>query len=404
MKNAVMILGAGASLEFLRSKCNLCLSTKTLTDWIKSTAITDLKTCNFGLKPDAISEVMDSTVNALNKNLGTTFNFEHLIHLVDRYCSMVNDKATKIGFLNPEEYYSMNLAFADVIKAVLPAKPSKQVVYLPYFLRNLLLRFVSTFSESNESSSVWAKFLKRVVSTQDLSIYSLNYDNLMSEANNLSGGRWETGFSQNTSPGRFDHSRFYNAPQSLAFLHGSTRFGPFLSEATCHGVGFGVGLYGDPSDAASARENCGKLPEENQAGEKIYNNYMITGLDKFYTFTCEPYATYYRKLIKDLDSADTIWLIGYGGADQHLNLLLQSPLSVGKRFIVVDHRTGEVFGQKVVPDEHNLRKYIPEAYFAHAADQRYGEIVKFHSHCLWLLTGAERLIRSDDLINEVTRR
>jgi hypothetical protein len=145
------------------------------------------------------------------------------------------------------------------------------------------------------------------------------------------GPPWSTGFVQTPIDlnGAMLFSPTFFAQESpvvtlrLAHLHGSLRFGyttrgdSMSSEANVE-----LAEFDDIAHAAAVRQQIG--PAAFGFGKSLINaSPLISGLRKSEKLNAVPYGNYFADLARRVSQSTRLLLIGYGGADPHINFWLE---------------------------------------------------------------------------------
>ncbi len=171
----------------------------------------------------------------------------------------------------------------------------------------------------NASPAALKVFFDQLKAEFDLTVLTLNYDDLIDRA-----GEWYDGFNPPTAPdrfGTFDFSGFpaqsTKHPAVLLHLHGSVRFAfppmrlPTLQKtgeivqriAPVRGIG---GTLNPPQGIAQ--------PSPIVAGD---------GKDRWMTRACIPFGYYYNAFITSILNCPRLLVAGYGDGDLHVNSWLK---------------------------------------------------------------------------------
>lgn len=195
------------------------------------------------------------------------------------------------------------------------------------------------------------KFFDQLRTAFDLTVVTLNYDDLVDRA-----GDWYDGFSAPArahDAGTFDFARFSQQsaqhPAVLMHLHGSVRFGfpRFSPEPPREGE---VVRYGRPVHGLQAMLHPpGGIAQPTPiiAGD---------GKDRWMTRACVPFGYYYSAFINTIQACPRVLVAGYGAGDQHVNSWLQEeyPRLHGARRRIV-HINPALLKLPDVPEYLNLR-------------------------------------------------
>jgi hypothetical protein len=194
-------------------------------------------------------------------------------------------------------------------------------------------------------------FFDRLRSIFDLTVVTLNYDDLIDRA-----GDWYDGFSEPAradDAGTFDFAGFSRQsgqhPAVLMHLHGSVRFGfpRFSAEPPREGE---VVRYGRPVRGLQAMLHPPSgiaQPTPIIAGD---------GKDRWMTRACVPFGYYYGAFINTIQVCPRVLVAGYGAGDQHVNSWLQEEYprlhGAGRRVV---HINPALLKLPEVPECLNLR-------------------------------------------------
>jgi hypothetical protein len=405
MRKTVFILGAGASIEFLPGKLGQQLSTDTLTK---------LFTDNFdnflssfypgGTVTPKVKELFFEIIGTLRKYFATStgyaFNFEQIIHLVDKFCSVYADKKawSQSGKMDFWKTADLELLFADMTDANIRIDFQDHILQLPVWMRNYILDYIADqhyIGVGHTDTSLLQSFFSSFLTGNDeLSIFSLNYDNLLLESLPPPPNLIETGFDRTIPKDQeaiFQQLKIATAKNVFCPIHGSIFFAP--PKGPSNAV---ASYYGNPAEASRYRSTVSNYLSKNQAGGRVYSGAMITGLDKFYALIQEPYGSYYKRLIKDLDEATTIYIIGYGGADIHINYLLASENMNSKNCISINHISSSLIGTSI-DDACNSQlwqgpSYVPSYVWNNNGHTLLSEVTALKSSYYLVHTGFRRFL------------
>ena len=341
----VLLLGAGASIEFFKKRKigsdYYDLSTNSITKLISDIRffIDFLRKIFYESSPDIITsntnllKKMDPpldrdtfNINAIKlysdilysvKNTGN-YNFEDILYLTDKICSLIlfGDNSSSMPA------YANILRFFDQ-KTFFPPEFSVIARFLPYILRNFILYYIYLF-KNYKDISLWRQFLK--LSTRNyssVSIYSTNYDLLLYNVlKNINDNRFSDGFDAQPTKDYnffyFDQKMFLEKEFVYVPLHGSLLFG--YDDKNCLIVK--VKEHCLKNNLFELKKHC--YLERNQDKSLNFNINMITGYDKIDTMLIEPYSTYYLRFCIDLMQASEIIVMGFSGYDNHICSILRS--------------------------------------------------------------------------------
>jgi hypothetical protein len=179
-------------------------------------------------------------------------------------------------------------------------------------LRLAVLQSIADFvwaKTKDASAAELGGFLERLREHFRLTVFTLNYDNIVDRA-----GNWFDGFTDAQGTGgarhwRFNASafraRFHREAEALAHLHGSVQFG----------YGGGVPDIVKYSDAGDALSSLRERPA-NAAPP------IISGFDKETKVarTPVPFGYYYNAFAEAISETPRLLVAGYGGMDPHVSI------------------------------------------------------------------------------------
>lgn len=319
----LVILGAGSTLHAGAP------STKEIDDFI------------FGIKDEPIRSVVDRLRAQRTEG---NFNFETVLAALEELGEFSLRRSHPMALTRIGGYLA---AFAD---------------YLPDFGPIEYMSFISAHAQLigrikdfvinrtvNASADALRHFFDHLRTVFDLTVVTLNYDDLIDRA-----GDWYDGFSapeKSTGAHTFDFSGF--SPQSvqhpavLMHLHGSVRysFPAFSFEPPREGE---IIRYGRPVHALHAMLHPPEgiaQPTPIIAGD---------GKDRWMTRACVPFGYYYNAFINTIQECSRLLVAGYGAGDRHVNSWLHEyPRLHRDRRIV--HVNPALFELPDVPECLNLR-------------------------------------------------
>ena len=343
MVKTVFLLGAGASIEFFVSDSGKVLSTSSLTEVLTSDifrlsaqlqqyisqANCYFNECYFDIFYQRILHIFKKHFRSVNGN------FEHIIHLVDKIANVAGITALNLSRGNEIAFRFTNFDialmdfFSNSFYFPIDYNFLRMVSLLPLALRFLILDFICENFKINEKyKPEWSNFFKKVLKEGQISIYSLNYDHLIYEvifADELLFSKIELGFSKEKKFDRLNVEKLFKERNVYIPLHGSVYF-----------VSLEDNIMVIPNCSEAVKKRADSLPKlvVNQDLSLNYNRIMITGLSKSEAILRYPFLNFYLKLAEDLASSDRVFIIGYGGGDEHINSLVKSFFK-NKRVVIV---------------------------------------------------------------------
>lgn len=329
MKQCTIILGAGASIEFVKHP-------RLTSDTIMKRLISKeywhaLSNQHPEIKPD-----VEQIIQLINKVKYENDNFENLIDVIDKICTLSNPRKYSDSLLIRSVNY---ISGGRLTK--LHDHPYR--INIPFYIRELIAGIVNEFNYGlgkNESSqkliALQREFIRLLLNKCDnVSVHSLNYDDCI--LTSLEPLGFSTGFDDS---GYFQKSEYQSSNKVISYLHGTPHFVPKFKYFS--GNSAIVRYYKNSKEALKERWRLStKHPGLYTDGvvHPDYNHFITTGRTKDIHFYNQPYASYYTRLAEDLDSADIIFIIGYSFGDEHINQLLSSIRwdNYPKSIIIVDY-------------------------------------------------------------------
>ena len=377
MSNCVIIIGAGASIEFV--------NTQKLTNALIMQKLQAKKAWSSflekHLKPQETEEIISYITSCIERVKREDDNFEDIIEIVDKACTLSNSHK----FSN-----SLLIRTIDYItKGKLTASKDKHLlINIPFYIREFIAEQISEYNielggsdESLELLNLQHEFIKELKTIfGSVSIHSLNYDDCISRS--LDKLEINSGFDEF---GNFNKDTYQSANNVLSYLHGTPHFIPefiFLSGSSSI-----VRYEKDCERAAQERWRLSEIhPGLLTKGKNCpdYNHYITTGQSKNSHFYNQPYASYYTRLTKDLGEADIIFIIGYSFGDEHINQLLASAQNYAnpKVFVIIDFDDPNPEGNedRIREKLHNIINKLDVLYFENASKKQFEIILEQLKH------------------------
>ena len=254
-------------------------------------------------------------------------NFEDFVDSLDILGSMLHSKET------PLFYPAMNVLQELLVEKRILRRdglPSEflDVIYLKsvvHDVRTEILRrvfgAVKTHAQSQLTRAPINKLLRVLMAFYNLRVVSLNYDNLV----DYSGIRFKTGFNRHQGADgyseydpQFERDHFAQSHLYLP-LHGSIHFGKkpgAISPGRLHEP-----VWFDSIEQINRNEFGMNL----HIADEI-DSTMITGHRKWDNLVTVPYSSYYSMLRRFAFESPRWLIIGYGGQDPHVNVILRDAL------------------------------------------------------------------------------
>ncbi len=155
----------------------------------------------------------------------------------------------------------------------------------------------------------WNSFLRRLDNDFELAIVSLNYDNLVYQALHPIN----TGFDPTT--GLFKPETIFDRKnwRCLLHLHGSVHFDSWRDLKWIDDLSK---TYNRDSGGARGRSNT-----HTKEGLVLHSSEIVIGYGKLLQLQYQPFRTYHAELDRLVHECEGVLFLGYGFADEHLNLL-----------------------------------------------------------------------------------
>ncbi|MEM3265776.1 MAG: hypothetical protein QXH07_07465 [Thermoplasmata archaeon] len=382
IKKVVFLIGAGGSSPFINGLTTekLTCTLSDICEWEKVISrlkerqnaqtteyFDNIESCD--VMHHAICKIKGLLKNNIQLFKNGDFNFEHLIHLLDKISIYYHSqKASEIGNIDSlliDFLHNYDNPFYGNSKKIDTKSDYYGWNYVPFLAREIIIsRILELWNEEDreEDEKLNQSFfssLSSECSYNSICIYSLNYDPLLYESLVAFGSTFptfETGFI-NPPPSNpkestfgeciFDKKRFFDAKNILAFMHGHVGFIP----------GDAIG----ETKFASCYKNAQEERFKNLVGSSRfyagtgskgthYNTYLVTGLDKMDAFSENPFSAYMHRFVKDLSEADLVILIGVSLNDYHLNSFLVNAIQISKGKIVFVTKAGVKELSKIIED------------------------------------------------------
>ena len=356
-KRALVILGAGASLEFGAP------STSDLTKQVRKKLLCNKFMCDVGAD-QAYQRINDTLALYLQGGHQAAVTFEHVYHCAQEILSTT---------------FGPTLGAVDQFKPILyPFIGRCAVLNEENALRNLVSHLPNIlFSELSAACdqpkidlTPLSKFVQCLRKDHVTRIYTTNYDDFVLQA----VPDLYYGFNPDYSaePKHFNGEAFWNAADEdcVFHLHGSVHFGfPRPKDLTddlsplC--------WYEERAEALRYSVYNGS-PERQMDGSQFIPSALITGFDKLARMQQTPQTHYYASLARDGMKADIIYVIGFGLADLHITARLAEARCRRRvpPLLFVDYWNGNFLndtqwdiGRKEIEMLHKLRLHIVGDYY-----------------------------------------
>lgn len=306
MKRVVVILGAGASVEFGAP------ATSKLTENIEQRICSDE-----WMRHQDGDAAFRKIKEMLSTHLTNPANYEQIYHCVHELIHFF-----PLSERTVDEYRPLLMPFiqnnSGLSKSSLEALDREMLwaIYQEIFVACKVPKC---------SLNPFRDFLQRVRERHILRIYSTNHDDFPLQAvEDL-----YTGFELTTS--NFDPEGFWGRWDCPAIfhLHGSVHMG-FGDQNQGHNIDQFV-WYEDREEAYRHTKLVYASNQRRQDGGQVARFPLVTGVDKLSNIQQRPYCYYYAALARDLLEADLIYVIGSGLGDLHINTWLHEARSRKQR-------------------------------------------------------------------------
>ncbi|MCZ8161213.1 MAG: SIR2 family protein [Microcystis sp. LE19-196.1B] len=355
-KRILFFLGAGASYPYLTYD-GKNLSTAFLTDCLKNkNLLLAFQKLFFKLRQDEFSDnFYDFSVEDItkligeiedilkNSNLYQNPNFEHIIHIIDKI-SLYNSS------LFGERIQNIDLSLIDLFNSSktiskFPKSEINGVSLIPAFIREYIIWIIIKCIENENEKKKYDKNLYSISSFYEyimkkfgnISIYNLNYDPLILDALVVKNNIAELGTDENEE---FSPSSFVKVKNPLCHLHGYVGNINFEDQRIILKKNYKNSQNERIKSYHSAQNRI--LDKEKSMKGYHFNTQIITGLDKFDSFSINPFSSYVHRFARETYSSSFIVMIGVGFEDYHLNSFLINTISTfNKKIIFVNKMSPE---------------------------------------------------------------
>lgn len=289
-------------------------------------------------------ECFFQTVLTILKREFAAPNFEHILAALE-----------ELEAISRSQQFSMLDDFRAVIAPFVKITNENKMLSHPTFLhyaQETLIQVISqTFqnklNESTEPEKETKTFFEQVRKTYNVSIFNLNYDDLLER----SGFCLRDGFTETHEDFlAYSTQSFENSvaigEEIHCHLHGSILFGYPTGTSQLLGQ-----LVKYPTAAPALKSLLGtSVGGLNIKGTNVTGRPLISGFNKLSKlhFSPVPYRGYFRAFAQKLNGCARLLIIGYGGYDDHVNLLLREFMThhgQRKRVVYVLPREGKDLGK-----------------------------------------------------------
>ena len=304
-KRALILVGAGASLEFGSP------STTKLTKAIETRVCADewMQVCGGAHAYLQISQTLAGYLEGGERAV----NFEHVYHCAQELLFTFEPIPEAVNEYRPilVPFISRRIA---VEQNALRALAERMVEFI-------FAEISAVCEKPTTSLNPLAAFLAKLREHYITRLYTTNYDDfLLQSAPDL-----YTGFDSTPSPDAkgFDGQEFWQKTEAdcVFHLHGSVHLG--FGHSQTRDADLGTLHWFDDRAEALRHASYGGSGERRMDGSETLRTAVITGLDKLSYLQHQPFSHYYASLARDAMVADIIYVIGSGLSDLHLNARLR---------------------------------------------------------------------------------
>lgn len=301
-KRAVVLLGAGASVEYKVP------STQELTSLIEHEVLSD-----GWLKITGGDKAFTLIKKELEEYL-TSYSFEQIYHCIHELIYLNAPTPSAV-----DEYRPLLYPFVKNSNGL----SDRALRSLANTVIKAIYKSVSDSCSKNILSlDPFRGFINNLGTDYITRIYTTNYDDFPLQAcpNLYTGFEME----KKSGPKKFEIDKFWKKEDldSLFYLHGSVHMG-FPSPDMSSDDDMGSLYWFDDRDEALKCCLFSGSDNRRMDGSSYLRTSIITGLDKLSRLQQRPLSHFYSGLARDLMSADVIFVIGSGLTDLHLNTWLK---------------------------------------------------------------------------------
>lgn len=308
MKRAILLFGAGASLEYNAP------ATVNLTGSIEREVMADAVMKKIG--GDTAFTTIKTQLESYLQNPGIV-HFEHIYHCVHELMFTFPPTAGAADEFRPL-LYPFITATSGIAKDTLSALAALMV--------KVIFSEVSAACGTNPIPlDPLVRFKEALGSDHITRIYTTNYDDFLLQA----VPHLYTGFpsAPSITPKRFEIDSFWQKEDvsALFYLHGSVHMG-FAAPTKATGD-IGELFWFDDRTLALKHSSFSGSGERRMDGSSLLRTAIITGLDKLSRLQQRPLSHFYSAMARDMMRADVIYVVGSGLGDLHLNTWLKEARS-----------------------------------------------------------------------------
>lgn len=338
-KRALLILGAGASLEFGAP------STQQLTRVLRQNILEDSWMQHIG--GDRAHEEIRAALESYYVDGRHSVTFEQIYHCAHELLFAFPPTRGAVNEYRPALFPFLERKFQADQRALR--------ALIGQMAKILYVEISAACSSPDKSLVPLAGFLDELRRSHVTRIYTTNYDDFVLQA----APDLFTGFDEQRSdtPKRFDGRQFQGTfnRDCLLHLHGSVHMGFSHDRPEAQ---LGELFWYDDREEALRHATYSGSGKRRMDGTEVEIAAVITGLDKLWRLQQRPLSYFYSGLAEDAVRADLILIVGCGLGDLHLNnWLTEARLQNPRPPIVIVDYWPEGFSRTSAYDEGN-RKLI----------------------------------------------
>lgn len=315
----IVLLGAGASVDAGVP------STNDLTEFLLNSEIQAILPTHAEFRSKSKSgftgplRLEIPVCRAVHSGLRSSFkypNFEHILAALEELQAI---SSSQIGFEVSDDLAHVLSPFVSIDSRYNALNQPGLMAFARHEIIDLLaLHIHEKLFLNSGARQPTNEFIRELEKSFSLSVYSLNYDDLIDDSTVFYDG-FEPGQS---SYKRFDRRKYLQMCQDedlnrLMHLHGSIRFG--YPNDNYHDDPSELVKYDVADDAIGTFD--GRSNEIFDRGTVISTAPIISGFHKVAKLTHSPipYGYYYHSFLSELMSTNRLLVIGYGAGDEHIN-------------------------------------------------------------------------------------
>jgi NAD-dependent SIR2 family protein deacetylase len=310
MKRAVILLGAGASLEFGVP------STLEFSDIIEKKVLNDAWVQSQG--GDVAYRTIKRRLKRYLKDPGVV-HFEHIYHCAHELLYLQKPTTGAVDEFRP--------VLVPFLKDTSGTTKNGLRALVGKIIEVIYAEVVRCCAVPACPLQPFEAFFQACAATHTTRVYTTNYDDFALQAcPGLYTGYLRSGAKET----RFDDEGFWRRwdDPALFYLHGSVHMS--YSHEPGQGRFADLVWFDDPDEAQKSASFSGS-GLRRMDGSEVLRTPIITGLDKLSRIQQRPLPYFYAALMRDVMEADVLYVIGAGLGDLHLVSLLEEARSRSHR-------------------------------------------------------------------------